>query len=596
MIIPALVEYYDRKKADPACDVAEYGYSVQKITFEVVVEPNGSLHAISDARVDSDGRQAPRLLIVPGQAKPSGSGLNPCFLWDSPQYILGFKPDDPKPERTAAAFTAFRERHLEAEEQIDDEAFSAVCRFLAEWSPEAAASRPELTDLSGFGVFRILGAEQYVHERPAVEDWWHRSIREPAETPRVPSLTTGRVQPVARLHEPKIKSVANAQSSGATIVSFNQDAFTSYGKDQGQNAPVGLEDAFKYCTALNMLTTDPARRVILGDMTLVAWAERPTPIEDAFLPLLDDRRAEDDAAVREAVATINAVRRGRQVSDAEPDVAFRILGLSPNAARLSVRLWIDESDRELAERVGQHLDDMALEPRAVDESGMSIRRLVLETAPARNGWPDADHVSPLVAGEVLRAILTGRPYPRALLSSIVARCRVEGLASSDESSSRHRKDWRSAQYRRCAIIRACLNRQARAAGQTPEAPVSLNEDHPDTAYQLGRLFAALERAQEVAAGREINATIRDRYFGAAGATPASIFPRLIRVHQHHLGQLEQRSRIYISKMIQGICDRITAFPKRLNLEGQGMFALGYYHQRQSFFIKKDESVAGSSDS
>ncbi|MCA9312389.1 MAG: type I-C CRISPR-associated protein Cas8c/Csd1, partial [Phycisphaerales bacterium] len=356
---------------------------------------------------------------------------------------------------------------------------------------------------------------------------------------------------------------------------------------------VGVEDAFKYCTALNRLTSDPERRVRVGDLTLIFWADAPTPFESDFLGIVSDQ-PEDDEAVTHARATLKALRKGQAISNINPQTTFHILGISPNAARLSIRLWISDSIGVLSARLAQHLDDLHLED-SPEGCSLSIRRLVLETAPPKSGWADEERISPVLAGEVLRAILTGRPYPRALLSAVISRCRVEGLAISDDGASRHRKDWRHAQHRRCAIIKACLTREARATGRKLEIPVSLNESHANQAYQLGRLFAAIERAQESALGHDLNSTVKDRYFGAACATPASVFPRLIRMHQHHAAKLDGGIRVNNEKLMQSICDHIQSFPPHLGLEEQGLFTLGYYHQRQDFFRKPAEAAAAIAD-
>lgn len=594
MIIPALIDYYNSLEKDPDSDIAPLGFSRQLVSFEVVLSEGGESAEIRDARLPGDGKLLLRSIVVPGQSKPSGSGINPCLLWDNAQYMLAFKPDDPKPDRTRQAFEAFRNRHLALRKEIDDDAFAAVCRFLEQWSPRHAAELKEKAEfLTRFGVFRVGGEEGYVHDRPPVCDWWLAQLQQAGDTRELeaPSFASGRVRPIARLHEPKIKNVRDAQSSGATLVSFNQDAFESYGKAQGANSPLGLDEAFKYCTALNRLTSDDRRRVVIGDTTVVFWSESRSGFENQFLAHLSDPAAkEDPQPLAEAKRTLSALSRGEPAGPIEPEDRFHVLGVAPNAARLAVRLWLFGTVRQFAERIEQHLEDLKLEP-APESPQLSVRRLVNETVHSKGGWPDESAVSPLLAGSVLRSILGGLPYPRALLASVVSRARVEGLA--DEQT---RKDWRSAQHRRCAIIKACLIRNARAAGhldteQIKEIPVSLNEDHPHTSYQLGRLFAAMERIQTDALGSNMNSTIKDRYFGSASATPGAVFPRLLRMHQHHIDKLDGGLRVARETLIQEIVGKVETFPAHLNLEGQGLFAIGYYHQRQSFYTKKDEQIA-----
>lgn len=635
MIIPALVRLYDRMLAEGDEGLAPPGYSRQQIGFRVVLEKDGTLFEIQPvvdltaarhagtgrgkARADAEPAGRPQRLLVPGQTKPSGSGINPCFLWDNAAYMLGLVPEGGKPDRVAACFEAFRGRHLALRDAIDDQGFDAVCDFLKAWRPSRAEKHREI--LTHFGVFQVRGEHRYVHERPKVERWWKEhgaaaaegAEDEPDEEPRprqsgkppargaraaqavrdgrstVPtggafSLVDGTPQRLARLHEPKIKGVAGAQSSGATIVSFNQDAFTSYAKDQGANAPVGVDEAFKYCTALNRLTSDSSRRVRLAGDTFVFWSEGAPKAEGAFFNFFGASVAGIDAAER-AKQTFERAARGEADGDlGPPDAPFYVLGMAPNAARVAVRLWLVSTVGEIAGRMREFAAELALLPVPPDAPPMTVHRLVSETAPpaSRPGYPDADRLAPGLAADVLRAVLTGGPYPAGLLAGLVARCRIEGLA---ESSSR--RDWREAQHRRCALIRSCLLRAARARDEQKEVPVSLHPENPSAAYQLGRLFAVLERAQENALGTKINTTIKDRYFGAAMTTPSVAFPRLLRLSQHHLRGIEIGGvRVSREKELAEVMGRLTSYPRILGLEDQGLFAIGYYHQRQTYFERR----------
>lgn len=606
MIIPALVKYYDRLEADPDEDIAPLGFSRQKISFCVTLNPDGTLDAIEDMRRSPDsergsGKPVARQLVVPGQAKPPGQGINPCFLWDNAAYMLGFKPEDAKPDRTKACFEAFRDRHLALRDKVSDEAFGAVCAFLENWDPAAFVPDPTMLEsLTSFGVFRVLPAQQFVHERATIKDLWLRNEAAEPDIPDAvadlaPALTTGVSSRIARLHEPAIKGVAGAQSSGARLVSFNEDAFESYGKSQGMNAPVAEEDAFKYCTALNRLLDDRSRRTGIGDATVVWWSDRPEAVGEAIAGAFfggsvveeESPDAEDTVTVERVKAAMSRIIRGLTPEDlADSRIPFHVLGLSPNAARLSVRFWWDGTLAEMMRHIASHHADLRLEPVPPHEADrpLSIRRIVMETARQHGGKPDADTVSPTLAGEVARAIITGAPYPMSLLEAVIRRVRADGRVT----------------HVRCAIVKACITRRRRIlagpGGQPEEVPVSLNKDGP-APYQLGRLFATLEKTQADALG-DVNASIRDRYFGTASATPAAVFPRLIRLTQHHMGKLEKGRLITREKLVQEICSHIQAFPRHLNIEDQGLFQIGYYHQRQDMFTKSDknsetESTQGS---
>ncbi|MBL8765341.1 MAG: type I-C CRISPR-associated protein Cas8c/Csd1 [Phycisphaerae bacterium] len=618
MIIPALIRRYDHLASTPGSGIAPAGYSEQQVSFKIILTKRGELHAIEPVFVeipepvkkaaaatsgkarrklttDQDSPQPvkmkrrPQRLLLPGQSKPSGSGLNPCTLWDNAAYMLGFKPDDPKPERTKEAFKAFREHHEHLAEQLGDPAVKAVAKFLQAWSPSDARQHKDLPLIAtNFGVFQIRGEGSYVHESPAFKAWWDSqqsaSPSDADEADRLVgfSLAHGQRAPLARLHEPKIKGVAGAQSSGATIVSFNQDSFTSYAKEQGANSPLAEHDAFKYCTALNALTTDERHRVRIAGDTYVFWAEASPEQDDVlagfFGAALD--RPSESVNTQQLHDLMARVRNGQLPSEfGSASNRFCILGLAPNMSRLSVRLWMVSTVRDVVDRLASHADALRIEPAAPDAAGLSIRRLVAETAPPKGGFADEDRVSPALAGQVLRAVLTGQPYPRALLAGVLDRVRVEGLADSES-----RKDVRDAQHRRCAVIRAVLTRNHQM-----EVPVALDTNRRDAPYLLGRLFAVLEYTQKNALGENLNRTIKDAYYGSASSTPAAIFPRLLSLSRHHLNKIEHRGqRITREKESGAIIDGLVSFPRTLSMEAQGLFAIGYYHQRQSYFTKKSE--------
>ncbi|MDX9911487.1 MAG: type I-C CRISPR-associated protein Cas8c/Csd1 [Phycisphaerales bacterium] len=605
MIIPALVSLYDRLAEDPDSGLAPLGYSRQQVSFKVVLRPDGTLVAFQPVSVripvvsrskkkSADPTEVKYVeraaqVVLPGQSKPTGSGINPCFLWDNAAYMLGFKPDDPKPERTRECFEAFRSHHLSLESAIDDASFRAVCAFLRSWDPSHAARHPELADMTtNFGVFQIAGEQAYVHDHASVRAWWdaqQNAATDSADAHVAPDLARGVPSRIARLHEPKIKGVLGAQSSGATIVSFNQDSFESFGKSQGHNAPVSEADAFKYCTSLGFLTTSDAHRVRIAGDTYVFWVDAPRKdagLLDTMLSFLFDDRAKASISDRELGDMMRRLRAGQPLADSlDPQTPFYVLGLSPNASRLSVRFWLTSTVSAISDRVRQHADALRIEPSNDQDPVPSISRLVAETAPPKGGFPDADRVIPTLAADLARAVLTGQPYPRALLAGIITRVRIEGLADQES-----RKDFRDAQHRRCAIIRAILVRNHHR-----EVPVSLDLNRSDPPYLLGRLFAVLEETQRNALGK-INRTIKDSFYGAASATPASVFPRLLlKLHPHHLAKIEVTGqRVNRDKELGSIMDQIHGFPRILSLEDQGLFAIGYYHQRQFYFAKPEAAA------
>jgi CRISPR-associated protein Csd1 len=298
MILQRLAEYYDRLSASSATggEMARLGFSWQKVSFCVVLEKNGQLNSFQSLLRPAGRRQVPSPMLLPGKTKPSGSGFNPCFLWDQSQYLLGYKADDKDPERTAKAFEAFRHLHLKAEKSIHNQEFSAVCEFLRAWSPERAQARSvELNEITrSVGVFRIVGEQHYIHDAVTAEQMPEQPEANENHTDEHGTcLITGRWTLIARLHEPKIKGVRGAQSAGALLVSFNESAYDSYGKTQSYNSPIGVEVAFKYTNALNHLLE--RRRVFLGDSTVTFWAEQPHPMEEFVSDLFDEPPDDDNS-------------------------------------------------------------------------------------------------------------------------------------------------------------------------------------------------------------------------------------------------------------------------------------------------------------
>jgi len=585
MILQSLHALYDRIKDDRDYSVAPPGYSLQKITFKVVLRPDGTLLDIQDARRERDGGKTPRQVRVLGETKSSGSALNPCFLWDNTAYMLGFKPEDSKPQRTKRAFEAFRKKHLSLEQEVGSPVFSTVCRFLEQWSPETAADYTVLPEVAnGFGVFQIAGQSAFVHEDETTDSWWRRHCGD-REVGRAEGqcLLTGEWTPIARLH-PMIKGVWGGRAQ-ASLVGFNESAYESYGKEQSYNAPVGRRAAFEYGAALNALLDGPMRsrhRMMLGDMTVAFWTDRPTLVEDVFAGFAaygvtdgSQDEVQDEGVRRRLEVFLDALRKGVDWSgepDEDPErTQFYILGLSPNSARLSVRLFLRGSVRQLIENLRRHYADIRVEPQFGEGSGRpdpefpSIKVLLRQTA------REEDHVPPLLAGPLVRAIIGGTRYPEGLYCAVVRRIRSDRVVN---------------------YVRACIIKGFLARNHSEEVTMSLDTQRTDAAYRAGRLFAALEKTQADALGA-VGASIRDRFYGAASATPRAIFPRLLRTYQHHLAKMEGGLKVNRERLVQEILDPVTDFPAHLDLVGQGLFALGYYHQMRDFYRKKESSAQAS---
>ena len=530
---------------------------------------------------DMSGKKPrPSIRTVPRPVKRT-SGVASNFLWDKAAYALGVRAGDSPGTSVPAEreFQAFSMLHENLLADSEDEGLSAFLAFLRSWQPSEYGVLPHAEDMLAAGanvVFRLDDDElRFLHERQAARAVWANHL-DRGESEGLCLITGGR-GPVARLHPP-VKGVRGAQSSGASIVSFNRDAFESFGKHQGANAPVSEQAAFAYTTALNALLVHGSRqRIQIGDTTTVFWAEAADPeqsesAEDLFSILAEPPTDEQEAAgVR---ITLQAIAEGQPLAEAAPnvraDTRIYVLGLAPNAARLSIRFWYAETIGALAERIAQHWRDLQLEP-APWTSPPPVWRLLYETAAQRK----ADNIPPTLGGALMRAILTGAPYPRSLLAAVVARMRAD-------------KDINGA---RAAICKAVMARNHRLGFEKETAPVSLNPEERNPAYRLGRLFATYEGLQRSALGH-VNATIKDRYFGAASATPASVFPLLERNSAHHLSSLRKGGKGGLAHWFDTEIDAIlsgvdTAFPRSFGIEDQGRFALGYHHQRAQRQRKAD---------
>lgn len=573
-ILQALDRYYHRLDG-----VAEPGRSPEKFGWCIVLDRDGNVIDVEDLRDLSGKKPRPKLHMVPAAVKRT-VGIAPNFLWDKTAYVLGRTAGEGK--RTAQEHAVFLALHLGRLAGQEDDGLVALRLFLENWTPDRfdtiAGFRPEMLDANV--MFRLDGERGYLHDRPAARALADVKPEVASNASGPLCLITGESGPIARLH-PTIKGVEGAQSSGAALVSFNLDAFTSLGKNQGENAPTSEVAAFRYGTALNhLLTRDGPNRVRrpIGDATVVYWADASNaePAEQLFGEWLADDIT-DETEAEKIRQQMEAVARGRPIAelraDIEPGTQFHVLGLSPNAARISVRFWLSDSLDHFAKLLAEHHDDLKIAPLPRDWGKPSVNRLLARTTALQEKF---ENIPPLLAGEVMRAILTGRPYPQSLLAAAIIRLR----AGDDPLSGWH-----------VAVIRAVLHRDYRfKPNKKEDVPVSLAPDEPNKAYQLGRLFAVLETAQRMALGR-INATIRDRYFGAASATPASVFPLLLRGAQNHLGKLRKTGKGgWIEREIEDILDRLSLdLPRALPLAEQGRFAVGYYHQRKDQFKARPEA-------
>jgi CRISPR-associated protein Csd1 len=560
MILQALCGYYARLAAEGA--VALQGWAVTPVTACLTLDADGGVTNVLSLVQD----KKPLQMLVPQQPKRA-AGVCPAFLCDNAGYFLGFDEKRGTEKRTAA-----RDLHDKILAELDDPGAVAVVRFFARDIPEEIAEIP-----SGNLVFRLEGEDDYVHNRPALRQAWERyKAAQSTDAERAQCLVTGEQDaPIARLHT----NFGGFGQDKPTLVGFNQPSFKSYnltrGKNNGTNASVSETAMFQYTTALNMLLADTRHRVQMADTKVLFWAEREAEEEESlFGILLGGKEPENDEnSARHLKGLLASFRTGKPPSEElflRKDVRFHILGVSAAKTRLVIRFFYADTFGNLLERIGQHTRDIEIVGERDDKKLTRPFDILLETAVGKDFSKKRDNIPPLLEGALLRCILDGSPYPYSLYNAILTRIRAD----------------KKIDHVRAGVLKGFLNRNARRDKQKEMMTVALNLAEKNQGYLLGRLFAVLEKAQYDALGK-VNATIVDKYLNSALATPQMVFNVLLPLFEKHVSKSE---KYFTKKTVQEILDEFpsSGFPQVLNAEDQGKFLIGYYHQKQSFFAKKEQ--------
>ncbi|RCK73306.1 MAG: CRISPR-associated protein, Csd1 family [Ignavibacteriae bacterium] len=570
MILQALYEYYQRKAVDPNSHIAPEGWEWKEIPYRIVIDRTGKFVAIEDMREGEGRKKRAKKFLVPQSVKRTvGKAAN--LLWDNIEYALGANPRnrDDIEER----FNLFKDR-IKNEIDIED---SPSIKYLIEFLENNPVQQIEnsgyaelwnkILEENPFIVFKIDG-EQHSSLCDEIRDKTLK-IEENFDST---CLITGEKATVARLH-PSIKGVRGGNTSGGALVSYNLPAFNSYNKTQNYNAPISNRAAFAYTTALNVLLgKDSQNKITIADSTIVFWSEKPTTEvnpEEIFPWIIAMQKSEQDnpdAGVNKIKKLFEAIQTGQLSS--ERTNHFYVLGLAPNAARISVRFWKAPSLEDFGKNIKQHFDDFEIIHGPKEQKYLSLYQILSATALQYK----MENVPPNLAGAVIESIIDGYPYPQSLMQQCIRRIRAEQTVNRT----------------RAAILKACLNRKIRIQKlNQKEITMSLDPNNTNVAYRTGRLFAVLEKIQEEA-NPGINTTIRDRYYGAASSSPITVFPRLLSLKNSHLKKLNDGRKIYFEKLIGEIISEISSLPTNLSLNEQANFAIGYYHQRQDFFTKKSD--------
>lgn len=592
MILQALKEYYDRKAADPGSGIAPLGWERKEIPFRVVFDATGKFVRIEDTRVGEGKKQQAQMFTVPSLGEGKGNGTKSNLLWENAEYMFGIPVDDDKLKKDKEKYSQkVKERHLCFIEKIrslseamkDNEVYEAALRFVESISSEEIIGSDgwEKVKSANSKVFIMCylndkGKQTPLVEIPAFKAAINQSFSKNKGSNLIRCLVSGEIDELKTL-EPDIKGFA---ATGAHIVAINNKinssgnsgatpAFSSYMKEQGANSPIGKKASLAYTTALNtLLAKDSRQKIQVGDATAVFWSEQNSVLEDEFLDLFGEPAKDNpDKGIAAVQRLLTSVKTGA-FSPTEETTRFYVLGLAPNSTRISVRFWHVGTVAEMEGRFADWFEDLRIAHGVKDKEHLSLSILLLSIARYNKDklkWKE--NIPPNLAGAIMRSILSGSPLPDTLLNAVLVRIKAE----------------REISYPRAKLLKAYLNRKSKERKIT----VSIDKENTNVAYCLGRLFATLEKIQEEA-NPGINATIRDKFYASASSVPNTVFGNLMRLKNHHLAKLPQGRTIYFEKLLGEVISMFASFPAHLSLDDQGMFAIGYYHQRQDFFTRKDK--------
>lgn len=581
MILQALVQHYENLVKQEK--VSSAGWCHAKVSYAIELKEDGEIKTVIPLKIEEErGKKkiwVPQSVCVPAMVTRS-SGIKANFLCDNAKYFFGIDGDGNN-NRVKECYQEAKRKHLSILKNGQGTMAKAICHFFETWNPDQAKAHPIIGEYweelnEGGNLIFSMGAK-YAQEEDEIKMLWEKQKEEESNDPLGVCLVTGEETEIARIHR-GIKGVPGAQSSGAALVSFNAPAFESYGKEQSYNAPVGKYAEFAYTTALNYLLEQRKYRFSLGDSMIVFWAESgEEEYQESFLSWLNPKK-DNQKEIRKVFGNLE---RGNRVDldDVQLDLEqkFYILCLAPNAARLSVRFFYQNSFGNILKNIARHYKRLEIVlPAWGNLEYLGIQKMLDETVNQKS----KDKIPiPNMAAMTLKAVLDDNRYPGSMYSSTIIRIRAEQGKIT---------------YGRAAILKAFLIKNFNWKEGVDY--MGLNEGCEEQAYVLGRIFAVLESIQKDV-NPTINTTIRDRYFNSACAMPASVFPILIKLKNSHLKKLERESggmKIYYENLLMKLMGKISVedgkvgFPKKLSLEEQGKFMLGYYHQTQKRYEKKED--------
>lgn len=578
MILSALKEYYDRKAADPESDIAPEGFEKKELQFLIVIDESGRFINIEDTR-ESVGKKSGKTFLLPRSLGRSGSKSyeTTFLLWDHIGYILGLPVEDEKSKKQHQTWL-----NMLADLPVDlaeDLGVKSVISFYKNHENEKAIASPMIQEClkapqcnMSFRLVSDVPVPCRETVRAFITD--NSKTMEPEDEGESQTvgicLVTGEKGVIARTH-----GRTSIDKDTKCLVGIQRNCgYDSYGKEQGYNAPIIKSTEFAYVTALNTLLKSRSQRISIGDAATVFWSQRQSAFESDFAFLFKEPEKDNpDLGVEKVKALFESVNSGSYLED-DGDIPFYILGLSPNAARISIRFWHVGTIAEFALRIRQYFEDFAIIKPKSEPVIYSIWRILVSVATQG----DSKKIPPNLAGDFMQSILNGTPYPATMLQAVLRRIR------SDTE--------KRVVPVRAALIKAYLNRYYRFYQNQnyKEVGIELDTNQTSIGYQLGRLFSVLEKIQQEA-NPGINATITERFYGAACATPVTVFANLLRLKNHHLAKLDNKGRVVnFERLLGEIMNNLTDFPAHLSLHEQGLFAIGYYHQRQDFYTAKNNEL------
>ncbi len=586
MILQELSRYYKRLLEDPTIDICEPGFSPEKISFRIVISKDGDFLNLEDLREpDEKNNLRPTIMDVPKFDGKVTSGIKSYFLWGKSHYTVGVKAEDSAEEETPDhknAFIALIDEIMG--ESLKDFPLIVAIRTFSSNQDNLAKLRehPHWGDfLNSFAVFEVKETGfQTVFDDQRILEIWRKHYAKSAtgkEMHQGLCLVSGETGSLTTTH-PTIKKGIGGKND-VPLVSCNIDSGESYNKAKGENAPVSSISAAYFTGALNYLVDHNTNNILLGDTRggdrVLFWAEKNKESESFFGSVFDNQKR-DESKLKELEATFKIIRKGQYPDDLNDDSHFFVLGLAPNSARVSVRFWHVDTVKLMVTKIGRHVEDLQIIKMFPErETNIpSIWQLLIETAVLR----DSKNIIPTLAGPLMRSILSGSRYPNNILTLLIGRIR-------HDQEDKKKGKWKIGSYR-ASFIKAILNRN-----YNKELSVALDREKTSVPYCLGRLFAVLEKIQEDSAEGEINATIKDRYFSSASAIPKVVFPTILKLSQNHQKKLRIKNpgnMVNKEKLLGEIMGNLSEFPATLKLEDQGEFTIGYYHQRQDFFTKKED--------